>query len=56
MVADNYNMPRGRGEPVNPRHMNSGKGDWRRPCDKERYDENFERIFGKKDKKDGERK
>ena len=26
----------------------SVKGDWHRPHDKKKYDENFDRIFGKK--------
>lgn len=29
-----------------------GKGSKPRPVDKKKFDENYERIFGKKDKKD----
>jgi hypothetical protein len=28
-----------------------GKGDKQRPTDKKKFDENFDRIFGKKEKK-----
>ena len=31
----------------------SGKGDTYRPVDKKKYEENFERIFGKKQKEKG---
>lgn len=28
-----------------------GKGDWRRPMDKEKFDQNFDAIFGKRELK-----
>ncbi len=31
----------------------NGKGDTPRPVDKKKYDENYDRIFGKKKVKDG---
>lgn len=35
------------GQPKISRSTGAGKGDVRRPCNKKRYDENYERIFGK---------
>ena len=32
--------------------MTNGKGDWQRPVDKKKFDEQFDRIF-KKEKKTG---
>lgn len=34
----------------------AGKGDRYRPVNKERYDKNYERIFGKRKHESGERK
>ena len=31
--------------------MTNGKGDWQRPVDKKKFDEEFDRIFGKKKEK-----
>ena len=36
------------GQPKISRQTNNGKGDTCRPINKKRYDENYERIFGKK--------
>ena len=33
-----------------------GKGSLQRPTDKKKFDENFDRIFGKKEVKDGKDK
>ncbi len=35
---------------------NNGKGDWVRPYDKKKYGENYDKIFGKKEEKDEEKK
>ena len=32
--------------------MTNGKGDWQRPVDKKKFDEQFDRIFRKKERKD----
>ena len=32
--------------------MIDGKGDWQRPVDKKKFDEQFDRIFRKKERKD----
>ena len=34
------------------RNKKHGKGDIQRPVDKEEYDRNYERIFGKKEEKE----
>ncbi len=37
------------GQPKISRNNSAGKGDVSRPCNKKRYDKNYDRIFGEKE-------